>query len=252
MEKDQHRIALGGAFLLLACALSPVAKGQSAPGALTSRSELMAAEASASQSGGGISGKNALLAAAIRQRLRDGDFQVGDRIVVTVVANETRTDTLVVRTGRVVELRGIATVPLMGVLRSEIQDLVASEVLKYIKAQQVLVSPLMRVGILGEVSRPGYFAFASDLPLSDAIMGAGGPAPTADLERSVVRRGSQEYRSAKDTRAAIAKGLTLDQFGLNAGDELIVGRRREVLSSSLLTVVGIMGTLVTMLLTLNR
>ena len=252
MEKDQHRIALCGAFLLLASALSSVAAGQSAAGVLTSRSELIAAEAAASQSGGGASGKNALLAEAIRERLRDGDFQVGDRVVVTVVANETHTDTLVVRTGRVLELRGITTVPLTGVLRSEVHDLVKSEVLKYIKAQQVLVTPLMRVGILGEVSRPGYFAFASDLPITDAIMGAGGPAPSADLERSVVRRGSQEYRSAKDTRAAIAKGLTLDQFGLSAGDELVVGRRRQLLSSSVFTMVGVVGTVVTMFVALKH
>ena len=252
MGKDQHRIALAAAVLFFACALSSLAEGQSAQGVLTSRSELMAAEASASQSGGSPSGKNALLAAAIRQRLHDGDFQVGDRVVVTIVANETRTDTLVVRTGRALELRGIGIVPLTGVLRSEVQDLVASEVLKYIKAQQVSVTPLMRVGILGEVSRPGYFAFASDLPITDAIMGAGGPAGTADLERSVVRRGGQEYRSEKDTRAAIEKGLTLDQFGLSAGDELIVGRRRQVLSPSIFTAVGLAASLVTAIVTITR
>ena len=240
------------AILLIACVLSSVAEGQSAPGLLTSRAELLAAEASATRTGSGDSGKNALLAAAIRQRLRDGDFLVGDRVVVTVVATDTRTDTLVVRTGRVLELPGKLTVPLTGVLRSELQDLVASEVFKYVKAQQVVVTPLMRVGILGEVTRPGYFAFASDLPLTDAIMGAGGPAPTADLERSVVRRGSQEYRSAKDTRAAIAKGLTLDQFGLSAGDELIIGRRREMLNPSVLGLVGVLGSLVTVFVALSR
>jgi protein involved in polysaccharide export with SLBB domain len=190
--------------------------------------------------------------AVIRQRLRDGDFQVGDRIVVTVVANETRTDTLIVRTGRIIELPGKITIPLTGVLRSELQGLVETEVLKFVKAQQVVATPLMRLAILGEVARPGYFAFASHIPLTDAIMGAGGPSATADLERSIVRRGNQEYRSAKDTKAAIAKGLTLDQFGLTAGDELIVGRRRELLSPSVLGVVGVVTTLVTLGLALSR
>ena len=184
--------------------------------------------------------------------LRDGDFQVGDRIIVTVVAQETRTDTLIVRTGRILELPGKITIPLSGVLRSELQSVVETEVMKFVKAHQVVATPLMRLAILGQVARPGYFAFASDIPLTDAIMSAGGPSATADLERSIVRRGNQEYRSAKDTRAAIAKGLTLDQFGLTAGDELIVGERREMLSSSALRIIGVVTSLVTLGIALNR
>ena len=244
-----NRIAM---HVITCCTLAAAAESQSAPGLLTSRADLAAAEVSASQNRNGDSQTNTMLAAAIRQRLREGDFQVGDRVVVTIVASATRTDTLVVRTGRVLELPGKLMVPLTGVLRSELQDRVASEVLKYVKAEQVVVTPLMRVGVLGEVIRPGYFAFASDLLITDAIMGAGGPSQTADLERSVVRRGNQEYRSAKDTRAAIAQGMTLDQLGLIAGDELIVGRKRELVNPAVLTLVGVLGSLVTVFVALHR
>lgn len=248
-QRYTERIAI---HLVACCTLVAVAEGQSSTDLLSSRAELKAAETSATQSRGGDSQRNALLAAAIRQRLRDGDFQVGDRVVVTVVASDTRADTLVVRTGRVLELPGKLTVPLMGVLRSELQDRIASEVLKYVKAERVVVTPLMRVGILGEVTRPGYFAFASDLPVTDAIMAAGGPSSTADLERTVVRRGNKEYRSAKDTRAAIASGLTLDQFGLSAGDEFVVGRRREFLSPSVIGLVGVAASLMTIFVAIHR
>jgi hypothetical protein len=71
-------------------------------------------------------------------------------------------------------------------------------------------------------------------------MGAGGPTASADLERSIVRRGTDPIRSAEETRTAIAHGLTLDQFGLNAGDELVVGRRHE---TGVGTVVGMLGSL---------
>jgi hypothetical protein len=234
------------------CTLASVVAAQSAPGALTTRAELTAAEVTATQSRSGDPKKNALLAAAIRQRLRDGDFQVGERVVVTVVANNTRTDTLVVRTGRVLELPGKLSLPLNGVLRSELQEHVASEILKYVKAEQIVATPLLRVGILGEVAKPGYFAFASDILITDAIMSAGGPSVTADLERSVVKRGNQEYRSAKDTRDAIASGLTLDQFGLRAGDELIVGRQRQILNPSVIGIVGVAGTLMTIFVALHH
>ena len=250
MKDHPKRIASARALalLLLTFAGGSAAQAQSAPGLLTSRTDLTAA--AASEAGGSASG--AMQSAAIRQRLRDGDFQVGDRIVVTVVANETRTDTLIVRPGRIIELPGKITIPLTGVLRSELQTLVETEVLKFVKAHQVVATPLMRLAILGHVARPGYFAFASDIPLTDAIMSAGGPSATADLERSIVRRGNQEYRSAKDTKAAIAKGLTLDQFGLTAGDELIVGERREMLSSSALRIIGVVTSLVTLGIALNR
>ena len=247
-----ERIAI---LLIACCSLSNVGESQTPSGALTSREELSAAEASLSRSHTGDPQKNTMMAAAIRQRLRDGDFQVGDRVVVTVVANDSHTDTLVVRSRRALELParlGKLTVPLAGVLRSELEQRVASEILKYVRATQIVVTPLIRVGILGEVARPGYFAFASDLPITDAIMGAGGPSTTADLDRSVVRRGNQEYRSAKDTRQAIASGLTLDQFGLRPGDELVVGRRREYISPAILGVVGAAASLVTIFVAVHH
>jgi hypothetical protein len=238
--------------VVVACLLASPAAAQSGGGVLTSRSELMSAESTASRSHDGGTGNNALAAAAIRQRLRDGDFRVGDRVVVRISGAATRTDTLIVSAGPVLEVLPNITIPLSGVLRSEIQPLVKTEVLKYIKAHQVVVTPLIRVGILGEVARPGYFGFASDLPLTDAIMGAGGPSPTANVGRSVVNRGGKQYRSSEETRAAIAKGLTLDQFGLNAGDELIVGRRRELISPPILTIVGVLASVMTVFLAQSR
>ena len=68
----------------------------------------------------------------------------------------------------------------------------------------------------------------------------GGLTPTAAIERTVVKRQNRPYRSAGETRRAIAAGLTLDQFGLSAGDELVVGRRREFITP---TVMGAMGVI---------
>ena len=224
-----------------ACAL-----GQGNPGSFASRTELAAAasraELAARAADPGSRARNASLAGAIRQRLLDGDFQVGDRIIVAIVSDVMHRDTVAVRPGQVIELPGRITIVLTGVLRSELQERVSTEVMKYVKAQQIEVTPLMRVGVLGEVARPGYFAFASDIPISDAIMGAGGPTATADLERSTIRRGNQEFRSADETRSAIASGLTLDQLGLKGGDELVVGRRREVFAPALFGVFGMLAS----------
>jgi len=244
---------------MLLCAFAPTeikAQVTGPSGLLVSRAELTAAASQADVAAGtgdpAARSRSAILAGAIRRRLRDGDFQAGDRVVVTIISDVVHRDTLVVRSGRSLELPGPILVPLSGVLRSELKDQVATEVLKYVKAREIEVTPLMRVGVLGAVVRPGYFAFASDIPLTDAIMGAGGPAGTADVKRSVVRRGTQEYRSAEETRQAIASGLTLDQFGLSPGDELVVGSRREFNPAQLVGIAGALASIVAVIVTLRR
>jgi protein involved in polysaccharide export with SLBB domain len=196
--------------------------------------------------------QSAAIAAAIHQRLRDGDLQVGDRVVVTIISDAVHRDTVVVRSERSLELPGMIVVSVAGVLRSELQQRVSTEVLKYVKAQQIEVTPLIRVGVMGAVARPGYFAFASDIPITDAIMGAGGPTGTADVGRSIVRRQNQEFRSAGETSKAISTGLTLDQFGLSAGDELVVGQRRELAPSTLIGMTGALASILALFVTLNR
>lgn len=236
--------------------LSAAASGQSPASLLTSRGELTVAaeqaELAAASGNGGARTRNALLAASIRQRLRDGDFQPGDRVVLTVVSEATRTDTLVVRSGRILELPGKITLPLAGVLRSELEGRATTEVLKYVKAQQVTVTPLTRIGVLGEVARPGYFALPSDVALTDAIMAAGGPTVAADVERTIVRRGSQEYRTTDETRLAVSRGMTIDQFGLSAGDELVVGKQRDFLGTRVIGLVGALTSLTAIFLALKH
>jgi protein involved in polysaccharide export with SLBB domain len=237
-------------YLALACAaigsIPNAASGQNSGSLLTSREQLTAAATKAEQSG------NPLQAAALRRRLREGDFQVGDRIVLTIVSDTPHTDTLLVRPGTVIDLPGKAVLPLTGVLRSEVKDLVTAEVLKYVKAEGVDVTPLTRIAVLGEVAHPGYFAFGGNVPITDAIMLAGGPTAAADIERTVVKRQGREYRSTKETRLAVTQGLTLDQLGLNAGDELVVGRHRQLINPVVTTVIGMGASLITLFIAASR
>jgi protein involved in polysaccharide export with SLBB domain len=213
---------------------------------LSSRSDLTAAataaEAAAITGDPARRAENAILAAAIHQRLRNGDLGVGDRVIVSFVSDAVHADTVVVRADRSLQIAGMIVVPVAGILRSELKDRVSTEVLKYVKAEKIEVTPLLRVAVLGAVARPGYFAFPSDIPLTDAIMGAGGPTPTAAVDRSIVRRQSQEYRSAEETSKAIEGGLTLDQFGIAAGDEIVVGERHNFDASKGIGLLGAMAS----------
>ncbi|HST07066.1 MAG TPA: SLBB domain-containing protein [Gemmatimonadaceae bacterium] len=242
--------------LAVSLALAPSLLTAQSPSVLTSRAELTAAaqqaESQAAISSGLVSTKNRLLAAAIRQRLDAGDFAVGDRIILSYISDIPHTDTLAVRSGPTLVLPANASLPLSGVLRSELRAKVETELLKYIKASEVEVTPLTRVGVLGEVARPGYFALRSDVPLADAIMIAGGPTATADVERSVIRRGDKEIHSADETRTAISRGLTLDQFGIGAGDEIVIARKRDMLGGSIMPIVGALASVAAIFVALHH
>lgn len=164
----------------------------------------------------------------IRHRLNAGDFQDGDRIFVTVRGPGGFSDTLVVRSGRNLELAQIPPLPLTGVLRSELHPRLTTHLRNYLREPVVVVRPLLRIGILGHVTRPGYYYTAADLPLTDVLMAAGGPTPEADLTKVSVRRGGDIIMDERRTRAALTAGRSLDVLHLQAGDELQVGKRRQV------------------------
>jgi protein involved in polysaccharide export with SLBB domain len=223
---------------------------------LSSRDELTAAaseaETRASTGDPSYRSESALIAAAYRQRLRDGDLQVGDRVIVSYTSDVVHSDTVVVRGDRVLELAGPIVIPVGGLLRSELKARVSAELLKYVKAERIEVIPLMRVGVLGAVTRPGYFAFRSDMPLSDAIMGAGGLTPIAAVEQSIIRRQNGVLRSASETNKAIAGGLTLDQFGLAAGDEIVVGQHNGFDAAKVIGLAGALASVVAVILSLDH
>jgi protein involved in polysaccharide export with SLBB domain len=166
-------------------------------------------------------------AAALRTRLREGDFEVGDRIVLAVQGDSALSDTLAVQPGRVLNLRGLPALSLAGILRAELRSHLVTQIAHFVKDTALRATPLIRFGVLGEVARPGYYRLPADIPISDAIMAAGGPTAHADVPKTVVRRGSKRFLSKGAVRKAMVAGVTLDQLNLGAGDEIVVGAKRE-------------------------
>jgi hypothetical protein len=187
-------------------------------------------------------------AAALRERLRDGDFRPGDHIVLAVPVDSALSDTFVVRAGgpagAVLRLPNLPEVSLRGVLRSELQAHLVAHVGRFLKDTVMRTTVLIPIGVLGELAHPGYYRVPVDLPFSDIIMAAGGPTPNADLTRIVVRRGSREVLSRPAARAAIVGGLTLDELGLSPGDEVLVRARRERRWPTILSTVSMVSSLV--------
>jgi protein involved in polysaccharide export with SLBB domain len=176
-------------------------------------------------------------ASLLRSRLKMGDFQEGDRIVVVLESNPTATDTMQVRAGRVLQFPRMSEVSLDGVLRSELNDALRRHLSKYLTNPDVRATPLLPLSVLGNVRNPGYFYAPADYLLRDLVMRAGGPAPDADMSKAEVRRAGKTIWNVKETRLAFAEGLSLDRLHLRAGDEVYIPPQRR--RFQLTTILGV-------------
>ncbi|MEN9508066.1 MAG: hypothetical protein RLZZ621_629 [Gemmatimonadota bacterium] len=208
--------------------ISPLAGPQRATRAeLTARLE----RAEATLVGRGVQGDARVRAmaevAALRQRLSQGDFRVGDRFVVSLRHDAMRVDTAAVRDSLRVSLFTLPDLSLEGVLRAELDERVTAHVARYLRNFTVRTNPLTRIAILGAVRMPGFYYVSPDRPLSDLVMIAGGPAPDADLDQFEIRRSTTRLIKGKESRRFIKEGRTLEQVDVQSGDEAHVAVKRK-------------------------
>ena len=179
------------------------------------------------------------------------DFHVGDRIALTVEGPTTFTDTAVVREGLVIRLPNIGDIPLTGVKRADIQSYLTRAIGKYVRDPIVHAQALVRIAVLGAVGRPGFYTLPSDMLLSDVVMSAGGPAGNADLNRTVVKRGSEEVLTKEQVASALSAGETLDQLNVAPGDQLVVGEKPGSSFDTILRVLSVTVPVLSLLLYLS-
>ena len=174
----------------------------------------------------------------LRTRLKKGDFQEGDRIVVIMhsLAFKIDAETLVVRTGKVLQLPRMGEMQLEGVLRSELTDRFVKHLAKYLQDPEAKTIPLLRIGVQGSVGRPGYYYVSPDLVLNDVIMRAGGPGGDADLKKVTIHRGSDVIWDENGTQAALIDGLSLDRLHMRAGDDVMIPTQHHFPWTTILTV----------------
>jgi protein involved in polysaccharide export with SLBB domain len=152
---------------------------------------------------------------------------VGDQIVLSVVGMPALSDTFAVRAGRMLELPDMQPIPLAGVLRGELRDYLTKQIGRFVINPTVEVHPLVRVAVLGAVSRPGYYAVRPDQLVSDALMAAGGPIKDANLDDTKIRRGTEEIWKGERLQTKMASGATVDEMGLRSGDEIVISERKK-------------------------
>jgi len=177
-------------------------------------------------------------AVALRERLDLGDFQVGDKVVLRVLGDTLLSNTYTVNANRGLDLPNIGEVPLGGVLRSELEDHLRTVNTKYIRQPEVHAESLMRITLLGQVSRPGVYNLPAVALLADAFTAAGGLTNGSDLSKTEVHRGGQPFIAHAQVQRDITEGRTLDQMNLHSGDELEVGEKKHGSTASTVILIG--------------
>lgn len=167
-------------------------------------------------------------AAAIRERLRVGDFYPGDRVVVDLFGGEEPfRDTVSVRTGQEVVVAAFPAFTLRGVLRSEADSALVAQARRYIQRPVVRTQPLVRLLVTGAVGRPGFVTMRGDAAVSDVVSSAGGLTGASRLAKSKVKRGSETLVEKDSLSTIFRSGMTLDQADVRAGDEFVIAEKKQ-------------------------
>jgi len=166
-------------------------------------------------------------AAAVRERLRIGDFYPGDRLVVDMFGGEEPfRDTIPIRSNQEVVIQTFPAFSLRGVLRSEADSALTAQARRYIQRPSVRTQPLVRLLVTGAVSRPGFVTVRGDAAVSDVVTAAGGLTSTARVPKSKVRRGTATLVDRDSLSLVFRSGMTLDQADIRAGDELMIDEKK--------------------------
>lgn len=156
-----------------------------------------------------------------------GMIQPGDRVLLAVTGEAQLSDTFIVAQDLTIDLPVLGTVPLQGVARDSIQPVMATFLTKYLTHPIVRAQVLLRLGVMGEVAKPGFYALPSGAAIQDLIMAAGGMSPMARFDKSKLRRDRETLMDGSEVRQAVTDGKTFDALALRSGDALEIPRRPD-------------------------
>lgn len=161
-------------------------------------------------------------AAALRDRLQQGDFRPGDRVLLQVEAQPTLSDTFVVTSNRTLVLPTVGTVQMQGVLRSELEPHLREQIATFVRNPIITANSFIRVSVIGAVSRPGFHLVVPDSPVGEALMTLGGLTAQAEVSKIRVERSGQRILAGEPFQTRLRQGSTFEELGVVTGDEIVV------------------------------
>ena len=172
-------------------------------------------------------------------------IQPGDRILLKVWREPAFSDTLTV------DQDGMAVLPRLGPLNlarqtvGALQDSLRLRYAEFLRNPSIEVTVLRRIGVHGEVKKPGLYWVDVTVTLREVIALAGGLTEIASVRNVVIRRGTT---TRKISGWEVGDPLASD---LLSSDQIVVGRT-SWLSRNALAVVSGAGVLTSIIITIFR
>jgi polysaccharide export outer membrane protein len=123
---------------------------------------------------------------------------------------------------------GTVTLPLIGekqvtrIPLMEVRDSLVADYRVHLRNPAIIITPLRRIHMLGEVNKPGVYAVDPTVSLAGAVAIAEGATPSGDLRKISI------WRAGRVLRERVAPGETLTNVDIRSGDQIIVERRSWV------------------------
>lgn len=124
-----------------------------------------------------------------------------------------------------VDEQGVVTLPLLGkrsvlnVPVAALRERLLADYAVQLRNPSVTITPLRRIYVLGEVTKPGLYTVDPTISLAGAVALAGGATPNGNLNRLRVMRNGQVVLRR------VAAGSTLGAVDIRSEDQVFVDRR---------------------------
>jgi len=186
------------------------------------------------------------------QATAGGVCRPGDGILLEVSGEPTLSDTFTVAPDLTVTLPVIGVVKVAGVPRDSLTPYFTEALSQYLRHPVVRARAMVRLAIVGEVTRPGYYPVPVDAVFADALMAAGGPTKDAKVQSQYIERGEKRLLGPDEVRKALRGNSTIAQMDLRSGDAITVPRLQPRDTETIVRILAMAVTIPLAVITLSR
>ena len=172
-------------------------------------------------------------------------MRAGDRVLVWVPADSLRRDTLVVEENGFIALPRVGRIEASRIPSGALADSIRARYRRVLRTDDVLVVPLRRVSVLGEVRKPGIYFLGLTASLRDAVALAEGVTDIGNpCCMTVIRDSSSKRVRDWQTRPN-------NELEVASGDAIVVDRE-SWLKRNVFSVISGTAILVSTIIALRR
>lgn len=167
------------------------------------------------------------------QTLKNNEFFPGDALSISFIDiyKQIEKKSIDISGEYQIDSRGYIMMPIVGPLkvigynRYTLVDKIKEEYKAYFSDPFIVISPLIRVTVMGAFGRPGSYRISPESSLWQLLDEAGGPRENCDLSSLCVIRNKKVV--IKNLLASFEKGYSLADIGVESGDQITAKTKRQ-------------------------